>query len=320
MSSNDKIIANRANAQKSTGPRTAEGKRISAGNATTHGLFAKNTPVLEEDQTALQEFAQKIQADLQAQGPTETLYVEHLIDQCWRLRYCLQIETDLFTWYRVYQQVQGGVGVAFAHDATKLNCFGRLSRYAPLFERRLAKDLAQLRKLQARRSRPPPQPQDHVGDAALDSGILRPPVQHSETADRAVAGGPPEASTPPEPTSDSPAPSLPSGIFSEKVVLSDEDPTQFRAHSESLFAEWQPRGATKALWVELFAVTSWRLGRISRVEAGLYAQYRCDESGDGGPLTAFAQDALEVDCFSKLAHYETQLYNSLSRILKELLR
>src|SRR5437867_1737116 len=135
-----KKLTNWVNAQKSTGPRTAEGKRTSAANATKHGLFAKNTPVLEKDRQAFLEFSQKIHADLQPQGPTETFFVEHVIDQCWRLRGCLKLETDLFEWYRVYKEVKGGVGVAFAHDASQLNCFARLSRYAPLFERRLAKD------------------------------------------------------------------------------------------------------------------------------------------------------------------------------------
>ena len=41
-SSQKRIEANRRNAQKSTGPRTVEGKARSAGNATTHGLSSLN--------------------------------------------------------------------------------------------------------------------------------------------------------------------------------------------------------------------------------------------------------------------------------------
>jgi hypothetical protein len=40
MDSADKIAANRRNARRSTGPRTAAGKRKSAGNAVRHGLLA----------------------------------------------------------------------------------------------------------------------------------------------------------------------------------------------------------------------------------------------------------------------------------------
>jgi hypothetical protein len=316
MISIKKMIANQANAQKSTGPRRVERKRISAANATKHGLFARNTPVLEEDQPAFLEFSQKMHVDLQPQGPTETFYVDHIIDQCWRLRGCLNLETNLFEWYRLYQGGKGGVGVAFAHDASQLNCFARWSRYAPLFERRLAKDLAELRKLQA----PAAQCQDQIVDPGPDSGASSPPVQNSQP-ELAGTATPQEPSPPAESTSDPQLAGLPTiGTFSDQVVLSDEDPSQFRAYRQSLFAEWQPRGATKAFFVELFAATSWRLARVSRVEAGLYEQYRFHENVDGGALTAFVQDASELDCFGKLAHYETQMRNSLSRTLKELLR
>lgn len=64
MKSIRKMIANWGNARKSTGPRTPEGKRISSTNSTTHGLFAKNTPVLEGEETAFLEFSRKIHQDL----------------------------------------------------------------------------------------------------------------------------------------------------------------------------------------------------------------------------------------------------------------
>ena len=45
MVSQRKLLANRRNARKSTGPRTANGKAASAANAVSHGIFAR-PPVL----------------------------------------------------------------------------------------------------------------------------------------------------------------------------------------------------------------------------------------------------------------------------------
>ena len=48
-----KLAANRRNAQKSTGPRTDEGKRVSSLNAVTHGLRAETLVLLDEDAQVL---------------------------------------------------------------------------------------------------------------------------------------------------------------------------------------------------------------------------------------------------------------------------
>ena len=49
MTTEAQTEANRANAQKSTGPRTPEGKAKVAQNALKHGLLAKQAVVVGED-------------------------------------------------------------------------------------------------------------------------------------------------------------------------------------------------------------------------------------------------------------------------------
>jgi hypothetical protein len=51
-----RLAANRANAQKSTGPRTPEGKRRSALNATRHGILSQVLHFPEEELEAYTEF------------------------------------------------------------------------------------------------------------------------------------------------------------------------------------------------------------------------------------------------------------------------
>jgi hypothetical protein len=63
--SSKQILANQANAQKSTGPRSAEGKAASARNAFTHGLSASpeslfaNAPAVAEEFRAYEETIRK---------------------------------------------------------------------------------------------------------------------------------------------------------------------------------------------------------------------------------------------------------------------
>jgi hypothetical protein len=48
MATEAQIKANQQNAQKSTGPRTAEGKAAVSRNAVKHGLFASDPVILGE--------------------------------------------------------------------------------------------------------------------------------------------------------------------------------------------------------------------------------------------------------------------------------
>ena len=49
MATQRQIAANRANARKSTGPRTEAGKRRAKRNALTHGLTTKDTVLITEN-------------------------------------------------------------------------------------------------------------------------------------------------------------------------------------------------------------------------------------------------------------------------------
>jgi hypothetical protein len=59
-----KLSANRANAQKSTGPRTPEGKRRVARNAVKHGILAREVFIGEGDGAEREEDFSELQAGL----------------------------------------------------------------------------------------------------------------------------------------------------------------------------------------------------------------------------------------------------------------
>jgi hypothetical protein len=62
------------------------------------------------------------------------------------------------------------------------------------------------------------------------------------------------------------------GLRAESAVLPDEDQGKFDQHLERLTAAWQPRDDMEKSLVEQIAVNQWKLARIDRHEAKIYAQ------------------------------------------------
>ena len=96
MTSDRQADANRRNAQKSTGPKTPEGKAAVRLNALRHGLLSQELLLPGEDEAALMGFAERLMADLQPEGALEILLVEDIIVAYWRLRRFRRVETDMF--------------------------------------------------------------------------------------------------------------------------------------------------------------------------------------------------------------------------------
>src|SRR5579864_7480750 len=81
----DRTAINRANAQKSTGPRTEAGKQRSSLNALRHGLTGHTIVLPSEDQSAYQRHSQSFLDEYRPKGATETHLVQSLIDTSWQL-------------------------------------------------------------------------------------------------------------------------------------------------------------------------------------------------------------------------------------------
>jgi hypothetical protein len=88
-------IANTANAQLSTGPRTEEGKRQSSQNARTHGLTAQHPLISNEDSAAFQELRNQLQAETKPQGTLQQIVFEELLHSAWNLRRVRVMEAQL---------------------------------------------------------------------------------------------------------------------------------------------------------------------------------------------------------------------------------
>jgi len=86
MVSNAKIIANRHNAQKSTGPRTPEGKAVASQNSVRHGLSAAKDVISSESQADFELHRDRIIDELQPDGPMESILIDRIVTLSWRLK------------------------------------------------------------------------------------------------------------------------------------------------------------------------------------------------------------------------------------------
>jgi hypothetical protein len=86
MATAAQIQANRSNAQKSTGPRTAEGKERASQNAVRHGLLAREAVIVGEDPAEFEMYREGMIETLAPVGPVEAMLAERVVGLSWRLR------------------------------------------------------------------------------------------------------------------------------------------------------------------------------------------------------------------------------------------
>ena len=130
----DRAAINRANAAKSTGPKTEEGKRRSSRNAFKHGLTSQTVVMPGEDMQAYEALAKSFQQDLAPKGAVELHLCNSLADISWRLNRSRALEHNQLN--------------ANQPDAGLLST---LSMYGQRLSREFERTLKQLQELQAKR-------------------------------------------------------------------------------------------------------------------------------------------------------------------------
>jgi len=160
MASQKQIGANRRNAQKSTGPKTPEGKARVSRNALRHGLTAENAVIEGEDESEYNDFQADFYDHLQPQGPVEAHLVQEIATAAWRLRRIHIIETGVFNLRFIdleedieedYKNLtpQTRTAIVYRDDTRGPNTLDNLSRYQARAERTFYKALHELERLQS---------------------------------------------------------------------------------------------------------------------------------------------------------------------------
>jgi hypothetical protein len=85
------------------------------------------------------------------------------------------------------------------------------------------------------------------------------------------------------------------GLLSEQILLPGEDEAALRELGESLRAELQPNGELENLLVDRITTPFWRLRRLGRVEAGIFAWELYGELAERAEREARAQESTLAD-------------------------
>ena len=152
MATLPQIEANRLNAQKSTGPRTPQGKAVSSQNALKSGLDAESQFVVGEDRAAFAALQDEYRARFQPLAPEERFQIDTLLRSEWILRRLFRAEAQLWEYHAMRADRSEGVPLGEALVAGN-EVFRRLQRRITLAERSYKEAFAELDRLQrARRS------------------------------------------------------------------------------------------------------------------------------------------------------------------------
>jgi hypothetical protein len=173
MASTKQLAANRTNAKRSTGPKSALGKSRSGMNSCTHGLTAQQVVIGDEDPAQFGILVAGLEAEYEPQSMLEVELVGRLAGALWRLRRIPRFEAALIEARRIEvavarerdlaflheRNVETGtradreIGLALIQDSQKQDTLGKLSRYEAALLNVSTRTLQQLLFLQDRRAR-----------------------------------------------------------------------------------------------------------------------------------------------------------------------
>jgi hypothetical protein len=160
MTSDKELAANRANAQRSIGPTSDEGKATSSQNATTHGLTGKTVLLPGENPTEFELFCTAIVADLEPAGPLEAEFAQIVAHSQWRLKRVKRIEDGLLAYGQFGPTDPFSEPACFMDDEVlarsfmeNRKSFNNLSQYESRIYRTMTDALKQIKGLQTSRNK-----------------------------------------------------------------------------------------------------------------------------------------------------------------------
>jgi len=94
MATKAQILANLRNAQKSTGPRSRQGKDAVSQNAVKHGLLTRQDVISSESQADFDLYRELMLGELTPASPMESMLAERIVSLSWRLKRAARIQNQ----------------------------------------------------------------------------------------------------------------------------------------------------------------------------------------------------------------------------------
>src|SRR3984957_13823059 len=210
MATKAQVDANRRNAQKSTGPKTPEGKDKSRRNALQHGLTAKTCMLEDEDPEALVDLLNEIREKFNPQDTDEDFLIERMAKARFKYNRIMPLEAAIYNLRlsvdRTPKEITEALGVngqrawAYMRDANGGNALSKLARYETSLLREYDRSRQELEKLQKIRAANPAPP---ANTSALRTEPDPPASPIPPTASKPT----PQATSTPPPITQNPPPS-----------------------------------------------------------------------------------------------------------------
>jgi hypothetical protein len=162
MASERQIAANRNNAQKSTGPKTPEGRAAVRLNGVKHGLTAATLVLPGEKESDFESLLGDFESEHQPETPTEEALVRQMAMAQWRLRRLYHVEAAFFNLRLMdleeeieedYNNLEPADKLAMVvkNDSGRSSVRENLSRIEARLERSFYKALRELQRLRVAR-------------------------------------------------------------------------------------------------------------------------------------------------------------------------
>jgi hypothetical protein len=152
MVSEKQLAANRRNAEKSTGPRTAATKSISSRNNLRHGLTGHISLLPTEDREAHDAFCNELIDSFNPETPMERQLAQSVAEDSWRLNRACAIENNMFALGHHHERREIQIALADAKTfQTQAVAFNLLSIYEQRINRNRQRNMKLLGELQAER-------------------------------------------------------------------------------------------------------------------------------------------------------------------------